>query len=793
MTCIIYVICPFFLLLAQATSNFPLSQLLALRDLYTATSQNQISTCYSNWNFFTPSPNPCYPTLWKGLQCDQQNKTVTSLNILNCATSGSSLPDSLVHLSDLTNLNIVGNQFSGTIPESIGQLSGLYFLAVGSNRFVGKFPFESCFKHLPNLKSLILSDNSFTGTIPTAIGGADLHLIDIAVNSFSGQIPSTIGNLVNLKYANLASNQFTGTLPWQLGYCKNLVSFTARSNLLSGSGPLARWPDSVTVPMWPKLESLDMSYNNFQGPINQQIGSIQSLGAVIVQSTCFSGSLPIELCNWKSLKSLILVGLSDNSKCQQQGLWRAVARDLYNIPKLSPTPNNLMTGTIPSCLFSLPLIETIILSGNGFQGPLVVPALAPNLSTINLSQNLLSGQLPLILQRSPASLQTLDLSGNKLTGSWDIDFRVPGTKLDLSINRFSGKIPRSFYATNITDLRVLNQNLLFCPDNSAPPADPDAASYSCSDSQLVVATLLLLALVGALIIVLATVTAIRFELRFIKFHALERGALNIISSMTAWLSVSTSLKMHLLFSQSGAVDLKRFLAAINNIRDATYKCMFTVLFVLLPIYPITKVVSPSSNTYQMQYTWIVSAAMLRGAAPCEMLWGIILFFAIILGLNLLHFRTKFTVWQYVLDICCPADCKKDSELVETHRAPYHAFRRFFGIVLRFISQIFIYSANFIIVFVVNTKFVQAIESARVTAAQKPSCSSPWQFSERPGLVWWYPLLSSTPSPPRRIRLNPESLSTPSTPSCCRESPTLWPARRATTICSTPSPRTEPCS
>ncbi|CAI5488171.1 unnamed protein product [Closterium sp. Naga37s-1] len=130
-----------------------------------------------------------------------------------------SLPDSLMTLKRLKDLQLQNNQLNGSIPI-VAPLTVLTNLSPPpqSSSFVFVFPLFSRLSPPPHVRSRCAaphcSDNNFTGTIPQTIGGLLLleHL-DLSGNRLSGEIPETFTGLVKLTVINLRDNQLTGPLP----------------------------------------------------------------------------------------------------------------------------------------------------------------------------------------------------------------------------------------------------------------------------------------------------------------------------------------------------------------------------------------------------------------------------------------------------------------------------------------------------------------------------------------------------------------------------------------------------
>lgn len=101
---------------------------------------------------------------------------------------------------------------------------------------------------LSNLRNLYLQSNQFSGPIPTFIFSLkNLVRLSLASNNFSGPISSDFNKLNRLGTLYLEKNQLTGEIP-NLNF-PNLVQFNVSDNLLSGNVPdnLSSMPESAFV------------------------------------------------------------------------------------------------------------------------------------------------------------------------------------------------------------------------------------------------------------------------------------------------------------------------------------------------------------------------------------------------------------------------------------------------------------------------------------------------------------------------------------------------------------------
>ncbi|EEC80067.1 hypothetical protein OsI_21783 [Oryza sativa Indica Group] len=172
----------------------------------------------------------------------------------------------------------------------------------------------------------------------------------------SGSVPSAIGNLTELNYMNLESNSFSGRIPSTLGNLGMLELLVLSSNNFTGQVPVELF-NSTAV-------SVDLSYNNLEGSIPQEISNLKGLIEFYAQWNKLSGEIPSTIGECQLLQNLHL-------------------------------QNNILNGTIPSSLGQLQGLENLDLSNNNLSGE--IPKLLGNLSMLyylNLSFNNFVGQVP---------------------------------------------------------------------------------------------------------------------------------------------------------------------------------------------------------------------------------------------------------------------------------------------------------------------------------------------------------------------------------------------------------------
>ncbi|KAL5736372.1 hypothetical protein ACOSQ2_031160 [Xanthoceras sorbifolium] len=382
---------------------------------------------------------------------------LTLLNMDNNQLTGP-IPYWLMNLNQISALQLMSNQLTGQIPSQISNLTQLNFLRLSSNKLQGLIP-SSIFE-LKNLKYLVLSSNNLSGTVElemflhkfkslevlalssnnltlltqanvnstsfqqkfTSIGLSSCNLrefpdflrnqeqlmeLDLSSNKLSGQIPSWLFNLSidSLSSLNLSHNFFIGfdqqpvLLPWN-----NLITIDLRCNKLQG--PLPVPPLSIStylvsknkltgeIPPWlchlPYLYALDLSDNNLRGVLPRCLGNLHYLSVLQLQDNKFHGSIPESFVNGTKLR---MIDLSNNLL---QGI---IPRSLANCSMLEflDLGNNRISDTFPAWLGILSKLEVLILRSNRLHGVIKEPETEfefLKLRIIDLSHNRFTGKLP---------------------------------------------------------------------------------------------------------------------------------------------------------------------------------------------------------------------------------------------------------------------------------------------------------------------------------------------------------------------------------------------------------------
>jgi Leucine-rich repeat (LRR) protein len=393
----------------------------------------------------------------------------------------------------LGNYEIFDNYFTGVLPHGNTDPSEaneyqdctnvIYFFA-NLNYLIGTIP-EYYYLACQRVFYFTLADNYLTGTVSTNISSlTTLNEWNVSLNYLTGTIPAEIGVLINVAVMDFSNNQFTGKFPATVQSAQLLEELSVQNNQLSGSlNAFLGGEDKAVKTNFEKLRNINLSGNRFTGtlPVNF-FANATSLQSFVATSNCLSGSIPEEICFASFLISLSLDGLSTAENCRVP-LFSAVS-SLFD----GFAVRHFMQGTIPPCLYEMPSLQLLHLSGNGITGTISSNTrIADTLTDLSLSHNLITGTIPMNIQNK--YWENLDLSYNKLTGTLSSQFvgvfnPSESQELYLEINRLSGEIPSAFQ--NITNLAVLNGNIFSCSWNgeNLPKHDSDYADYSCGSNNV---------------------------------------------------------------------------------------------------------------------------------------------------------------------------------------------------------------------------------------------------------------------------------------------------------------------
>ncbi|VAH44022.1 unnamed protein product [Triticum turgidum subsp. durum] len=383
------------------------------------------------------SPASADHCLWPGVSCGASGEVV-ALNV-------SSSP---------------GRRLAGALSPSVAALRGLRVLALPSHALSGSLP--AAIWSLRRLLVLDLSGNRLQGEIPPSLACAALQTLDLAYNQLNGSVPAALGSLLVLRRLSLASNRLGGAIPDELGGagCRSLQFLDLSGNLLVGGIPRSLGNCS-------KLEALLLSSNLLDDVIPPEIGRLSNLRALDVSRNSLSGPVPAELGGCVEISVLVL----SNPYALVGGLNASSAVMAMDLTSCHSFAQNNFTGTVTSLPIAAEKLGmqgsyAFLADGNNLVGELQ-PGLFSKCNSsrgfmVDVSNNLITGGIPVEIGSLCSSLVVLGAAGNRLSGLIppSIGQLTYLISLDLSRNQLRGEIPTSVKSLPHLELLSLGHNLL---------------------------------------------------------------------------------------------------------------------------------------------------------------------------------------------------------------------------------------------------------------------------------------------------------------------------------------------
>lgn len=212
-----------------------------------------------------------------------------------------------------------------------------------------------------------------------------------------------------LQYLNLSDNQFYGPIPARINDLWGLNSLDLSSNNFSGGFPTG-------IHNLQRLETLNLQSNGLWGDIEGLFLELRNVNHVDLSHNMFYGSLSMGVGNISSLANTAqYLNLSHNKLGGK--FFRDDALVLFRNLRVLDLGDNQLSGELPSF------------------------GMLPNLQILRLGNNQLFGLVPEKLLESSIPLQELDLSGNRFSGAISVINSTTLSILNLSSNVLSGSLP----------------------------------------------------------------------------------------------------------------------------------------------------------------------------------------------------------------------------------------------------------------------------------------------------------------------------------------------------------------
>ncbi|KAK2990892.1 hypothetical protein RJ640_006081 [Escallonia rubra] len=255
-----------------------------------------------------------------------------------------------------------------------------------------------------------------------------------------------MANASGLLDLDMSWNDFAGPIPTNLGNLRDLENLQLNGNRFGSNKP-----DDLSfigsLTNCTNLRQLILTYNQFgamghnmiSGSIPESIRKLSKLQRMWITTNNISGKIPSSIGNITRLSYLDAAeNMLEGSIPAELGPLPSQVGNLKNLGALSISGNKLI-GEIPSALGSCQVLENLDLHGNFFEG--AIPSSLDQLKGIqqlDLSQNNLSGQIPEFLGK------------------------LPLMRLNLSHNMFEGEVPKVGVFNNISAFSVVGKNMKLC-------------------------------------------------------------------------------------------------------------------------------------------------------------------------------------------------------------------------------------------------------------------------------------------------------------------------------------------
>ncbi|TYG50158.1 hypothetical protein ES288_D10G152400v1 [Gossypium darwinii] len=340
---------------------------------------------------------------WIGVVCDKRTAHVLSLNLslppwdehtdfksYRMSKLGGKINPCLSKLKHLRYLDLSNNAFEGFLPYQLGNLSNLESLKLGA------YPFSFGLLYVENLQwlsGLSLLKHLDLSWVNLSRASNRLQLINTIFPSLDEfhlsacQLlpgPSLLNvNLSSLAILDLSFNHFTNQM--DVGWVSNLKSLVFLD--LVGNdfhGPIPDFLRNMT-----SLTHLDLSSNYLNSSIPDWLYSFSSLQVLRLLGNQLHGDISSAIGNLTSLNDL------DLSVNQLQGkLPRAMGKLFGHFKNLTilNLSNNLISGPIPIPFWQLKNLKELCLLDNSISGPISISlGQLSNLERVSIFNNLLEG------------------------------------------------------------------------------------------------------------------------------------------------------------------------------------------------------------------------------------------------------------------------------------------------------------------------------------------------------------------------------------------------------------------
>ncbi|CAD6255122.1 unnamed protein product [Miscanthus lutarioriparius] len=401
-----------------------------------------------------------------GCSLASANQSLPHLNLTNLEELDASL-NSFHHpmvtswfwnITSLRFLDLSRTSMYGQFPDALGDMTSLQVLDLSSNYYYYHDDDKNMrsmitnLKNLCNLEVLILEWTLLYGDVAELFRNLPrcspnkLQELYLGSNHLTGMLPRWIGQFMSLVVLDLGLNYITGHVPYEIGKLSNLTLLDLSINKLDGTITEEHFASARS------LQYIDLSYNALKIEISSDWQPPSTLEFVSFAS-CQMGPLFPGWLQWNV--SIACLDISSAGIADRLPQWFFDAFSNVEIMNIS---NNQLNGTLPADMGSMSLRE-LDLSSNKLTGQ--IPTLPPNITYLDLSNNLFSGLTGRSVVGS-ANLEMLSLFSNRLTGLIPESFCKFQQLfvLDLSNNFLEGEPPLCLGVTESMGFVALSNNSL---------------------------------------------------------------------------------------------------------------------------------------------------------------------------------------------------------------------------------------------------------------------------------------------------------------------------------------------
>ncbi|KAI9152775.1 hypothetical protein LWI28_001010 [Acer negundo] len=358
------------------------------------------------------------------------NEMQNNLGVLNVRRNSlnGTISDKFPANCGFRTLNMNGNQLEGIIPKSLANCRVLAVLDLGNNHINDAFP---CWlKNVSSLRVLVLRSNRFNGNIDCLehdVSWPMLQIFDLASNNFNGRLPQK--GLTTWEAMMVDADKPQS----QLEHLQTEIAALSQLYYQDTVTVTSKGLEMELVKILTLFTSIDLSSNNFQGPIPNEIGLLKSLYVLDLSHNALTGLIPITIdlqslnlaynslnaaqipSRFANLTNLTYLNLSTAGFVGQipiaiSGMTRLVSLDLstdfaVGVPLLKlENPNLSMLVKNLTQLREL-YLDSVNIAAHGDEWCEALSSSLPNLQVLSLSNCLLSGPI----NSSLTNLQSLSV------------------------------------------------------------------------------------------------------------------------------------------------------------------------------------------------------------------------------------------------------------------------------------------------------------------------------------------------------------------------------------------------